>query len=251
MKGDFSRNTYDKRLMFSQVLMQMGRVLLDADWNQQGTLVQEAIRALTRDLIGPYGGIGNSFKIETATVDDFNAIVQQLSASGRVISRQHQARWRNYAAGKRLLKIWGGRYYVDGIPVEIEREAEDDDRPFDLLDAQPYLADSLPDDPLLNPDEGAYVLYLDVFERAVSAAQYPITHDPALGEADTSVFKQVVWQVCQIPYIEEFDERLFPLERKHRELAPRHPRSTRSPVARFCQGSAVGQKVRGAATRSG
>ena len=35
MPGDFSRDTFDSRNHFSGVLMQQGRVQLDADWNEQ------------------------------------------------------------------------------------------------------------------------------------------------------------------------------------------------------------------------
>jgi hypothetical protein len=33
MKGDFTRNTFVPSKSFSRVLMQQGRVQLDADWN--------------------------------------------------------------------------------------------------------------------------------------------------------------------------------------------------------------------------
>ena len=35
MKGDFSRQTFDPKKHYSAVLMQQGRVQLDADWNEQ------------------------------------------------------------------------------------------------------------------------------------------------------------------------------------------------------------------------
>ena len=35
MKGDFSRDTFDENKNYSSVLMQQGRVMLDADWNEQ------------------------------------------------------------------------------------------------------------------------------------------------------------------------------------------------------------------------
>ena len=38
MKGDFSRRTFDPQKHFSRVLMQQGRVQLDADWNEQAAI---------------------------------------------------------------------------------------------------------------------------------------------------------------------------------------------------------------------
>ena len=35
MKGDFSRETFDRARHYSAVLLQQGRVQLDADWNEQ------------------------------------------------------------------------------------------------------------------------------------------------------------------------------------------------------------------------
>ena len=47
---------------FSRVLMQQGRVQLDADWNEQTDILLHDPRSLTRDIIGPYGGPGGGFK---------------------------------------------------------------------------------------------------------------------------------------------------------------------------------------------
>ena len=44
MPGDYSRNTFDPRRHYSGVLMQQGRVQLDADWNEQQAIA--AHRAL-------------------------------------------------------------------------------------------------------------------------------------------------------------------------------------------------------------
>ena len=42
MKGDFSRNTFHQQHHFARVLMQQGRVLIDADWNEQTSISVEA-----------------------------------------------------------------------------------------------------------------------------------------------------------------------------------------------------------------
>ena len=61
MKGDFTRDTFDSRKHFSRVLMQQGRVQIDADWNEQAAILLRYMRSLAADLIGPYGGpAGNS-----------------------------------------------------------------------------------------------------------------------------------------------------------------------------------------------
>lgn len=56
MKGDFSRITFDPKKHYSRVLMQQGRVQLDADWNEQVAILLHRLETMARDLIGPFGG---------------------------------------------------------------------------------------------------------------------------------------------------------------------------------------------------
>ena len=56
MKGDFTRDTFDRTKHYSSVLMQQGRVQLDADWNEQARLLLHRLEMLARDLIGWGGG---------------------------------------------------------------------------------------------------------------------------------------------------------------------------------------------------
>ena len=56
MKGDFSRDTFDPKKHYSRVLMQQGRVQLDADWNEQVAILLHRLETMARDLIGPFGG---------------------------------------------------------------------------------------------------------------------------------------------------------------------------------------------------
>ena len=56
MKADLSRDTYRRQYQFARVLMQQGRVQLDADWNEQVSILLDQTRMLAADLIGPHGG---------------------------------------------------------------------------------------------------------------------------------------------------------------------------------------------------
>ncbi len=55
MKGDFSRLTFDRKKHYSDVLLQQGRVLLDADWNEQQRITRYRAETETADAIGPSG----------------------------------------------------------------------------------------------------------------------------------------------------------------------------------------------------
>lgn len=93
-RGDFTRDTFDAAKRFSRVLMQQGRVQLDADWNEQTSIVLHYLRSLAADLIGPHGGPddGAGFHIDSVTSED----------------------------GKLTFHVSAGRYYVDGILCEAE-----------------------------------------------------------------------------------------------------------------------------------
>lgn len=53
-RGDVTRDTFDDRHRFSRVLMQQGRVQLDADFNEQASLMVHYLRGLAVDLMGPH-----------------------------------------------------------------------------------------------------------------------------------------------------------------------------------------------------
>jgi hypothetical protein len=86
MEGDFTRNSDDPSRSYSGVLMQQGRVQLDADWNEQWAIQTRALRLALADLIGAHGG-----------------------PSGRVGFKL------GVKPGEKQLTIASGPYYVDGI----------------------------------------------------------------------------------------------------------------------------------------
>lgn len=88
MEGDFTRNSDDLAGSYSGVLMQQGRVQLDADWNEQWAIQNRALRAALRDLIGQHGG--------------------PLSELGFRVDP---------VAGHDGVRVGPGIYYVDGVRV--------------------------------------------------------------------------------------------------------------------------------------
>jgi hypothetical protein len=163
MKGDFSRISFDAKNHFSRVLLQQGRVTLDADPNEQGAILLHYLRTLARDLIGPCGG--------------------PVDAMGFALTLDTSV------ATQPRLMIGAGRYYVDGILVE-------NDAPCDYAH-QPDLAPPA-DDPLLQwlkAPSGDFWLYLDVWERHVSWIEDDAIRESALGGPDTCTRAKVVWQV--------------------------------------------------------
>ena len=87
MKGDFSRITFEPTKNFTAVLMQQGRVQLDADWNEQAAITLWQIRSLGRAIVGPHGGPDDAFLV--------------------------------VASDNKHLKATKGTYFVDGIACTI------------------------------------------------------------------------------------------------------------------------------------
>jgi hypothetical protein len=169
MKGDFSRDTFDATKHFSRLMMQQGRVQLDADWNEQGSIAAHYLRSLAMDLIGPHGGPGDGFKISRIPA----AAEQPLEDLG----------------------IAAGRYYVAGLLCE--HRAEVGGR---LTEATYWTQRDYP----VGKDAGAlpqapFLVYLDVWERHITVVEDPSLLEPALGGADTCTRAQVVWQAKVMP----------------------------------------------------
>ena len=165
MKGDFSRISFDPAKHFSRVLLQQGRVTLDADPNEEGAILLHCLRTLARDLIGPCGGPN----------DDLGFQLTPHAKTG---------------SANPTLTIGAGRYYVDGILVENDADCDYAKQP----DWTPPA-----DDPVLqrlnsNITEDVW-LYLDVWERHVSWIEDDAIRESALGGPDTCTRAKVVWQV--------------------------------------------------------
>ncbi len=155
MKGDFSRDTFTPARHFSRVLMQQGRVQLDADWNEQSDIVLYYLRTLAKDLIGDHGGPGVGFSIGVGV------------------------------ALKMDFAIWPGHYYVDGILCENEA----DNLTYTSQSGYPF-----PDSGALQTNKN-HLVYLDVWERHVTALENDAIREVALGGVDTATRTQVMWQV--------------------------------------------------------
>ena len=174
-RGDFSRDTHDPLMRFSRVLMQQGRVMLDADWNEQTSILLRFLRTLAADLIGPYGGVGDGFKIEPNPDDATDFFIRE------------------------------GHYYVNGVLCENSLQTDPKGSPIPLsYFKQPNYPLDKKNKPLHLVDDNGKALnglvYLDVWERHVTFNE---TQDPdspgirevALGGPDTASRAQVVWQV--------------------------------------------------------
>lgn len=161
MKGDFTRDTFDKAKHFSRVLQQQGRVQLDADTNEQTAILLHYIRTLAADLIGPFAGpagAGLGFNISL-----LNASIEE---------------------GNPNFSISQGRYYVDGILCENDKDK------LTYQDQENY-----PNPPVTKLEGDTYLIYLDVWERHISSIDDDSIREKALGGPETASRAKIISQV--------------------------------------------------------
>ncbi len=188
MKGDFSRDSFDRRNHYSGVLMQEGRAQTDADTNEQGAILREAVRDVARDVFGAHGGPGVGCGFEIITAQRLARLTPEVRAARWFAIEPDSSRRAVLAAAVATgdAVIGAGRYYVDGVLAENERAR--------LLTEQPGFARACPTTDDWNGDR-PWLAFLDVWERHVTALEAPDIRDVALGGADTSTRAQIVWCV--------------------------------------------------------
>jgi hypothetical protein len=194
MHGDFSRRTFDGGNGYRAVLMQQGRVLLDADWNEQADITGYQDEVRTAAVVGRSGGPAPEPGATGVEARGPFAIVTPAGPA------PDGSPWED-------LLVTPGRYYVDGILCESAPPPGGADGSPPLgwpLSDQPHLpavtVDGASRPGLEEPRaEGRYAVYLDVWHRQVTFDEDPALLEPALGGPDTTTRSQTVWQVRLAP----------------------------------------------------
>lgn len=168
MPGDYSRKIFRPKKHYSGVLMQQGRVQLDADFNEQLDIASHRTQIEAIDVIGQSGvpKKNDGFKV-------------------------------GVSANKHNLTIAKGRIYVEGLLCELEEGT--------TYTSQTYLPNpdftgpasppSSPPQTNLDLDDGVYLVLLDAWQREISALDDPLIREVALGGPDTTTRLQNIWQV--------------------------------------------------------
>ena len=149
MNGDITRSTFHPGHDFTSVRHQQGRVVPDADLNEQTDIELFDARQARIDIIGRTGAPEGNAGFEIGT-------------DGSTIT------------------IGAGRYYVDGIRVDLPAGVAFEDQPHA---------------PTLPSSDGLYLAVLHVWERPIDAISAPHIREVALGGPDTATRTQLVAQV--------------------------------------------------------
>ena len=171
MSGDYTRVRFNPSNDYSGVLLQQGRVTLDADVNEQVDVLDRRLRADVVDTLAR-GVISHetpsafllAFSGADLTIGPGRALVHGLLAE-------------NHGAAP-----------IEYDPVLGEQRGT---TPISYL-AQPYLPDAATFAPL--PADGTYLAYLDVWQREVSCLIDPGLVEQAVA-VDTTTRRQTAWQV--------------------------------------------------------
>ena len=174
-RGDFTRDTFDPMKAFSRVLMQQGRVQLDADWNEHVSIKLHYMRNMVCDIGGPHWGPneGAGFKIG-----------QIENKEGEEGEDSQESKEDNDFC------ISAGHYYVKGILCELEEEIS-----YQCQPNYPCPSGLL--------EDKTYLVYLDVWERHISYVEDDDIREVALGGPDTASRAKVI---CQVKVIENSAE---------------------------------------------
>jgi hypothetical protein len=157
MYGDFSRLTVAnaRHRHYASVLLQQGRVHLDADWNELVALTAAHTEARMTDIIGRTG------------------------------APKRDAGFRIVRSGSSFT-ISAGRYYVDGVMVENDARVSFEAQAERVV--QPALTTLL-------ADGETGIVYLDVWKEDVCALEDIRLREPALGGPDTATRLKIAWHV--------------------------------------------------------
>lgn len=239
MKGDFTRFTFREKKQYTSVLMQQGRLQLDADWNEQMSILAYQNQIQIQDIIGALAGSPRQkegkrdqegFRI-FATPDGEDLIIQPGSyyVSGllcrldpgtdvRAIRINDQTlqipfqeidgqpfakdQWIEIVPTKTLIKI----EEVLTLPKSIiQLRLENGDRQLPTGTAGETVVfhrittyKTQPNNP--QPESPAigknHFIYLDVWQRHITAIEDPDIREPALAEVpDTTTRIKNIWQV--------------------------------------------------------
>jgi hypothetical protein len=179
MSFDNSRSTFNPWNDYFGVVMQQGRVQLDADWNEWLAEFARRIQAGTLDILGgsgvpsstPYGFKINAYK-DAAGNPHITIGTGRIYVDGFLVENRGAA---DSAQWDSVLAEWSGAPPgAAGTPVEYTN--------------QPYLPGAT------IPGNGPFLVYLDVWQREVTYLGDSNLVDPAVG-IDTTGRLQTVWQV--------------------------------------------------------
>src|SRR5215211_4412611 len=233
MRGDYTRFTFDPRKRFTSVLLQQGRVQLDSDWNELAAITAHLEQTEAVDVIGVCGApeAGGGFAVEPLDKGnaDFRITNGRIYVGGLLCELlPEELPIADFPSANKVelpAAVLDGRPIATGDWLELAARGEKpqlfrvsnvcestvtftnsplDD--FGDLERDPTVRRALtyltqPDLPSPRPPEEdrTDLVYLDVWQRHVTAVEDPQIREEALLGPDTATRIQTVCQVRIAP----------------------------------------------------
>lgn len=167
MGADRARVSYNPRQQYRSVVMQQGRVTLEADWNESQAILGEELRHETLDIIGPAGTPDNGYEIVV---------------TGKVPVPPFD------------FTVSAGTMYVGGVRLVLDTAVQYSNQP-DWLDHSGDPDWIMPSSN--NPPTDEYI-YLLVREQEVSAVEDSALREVALGGPDTAARTRMIQHIVRL-----------------------------------------------------
>lgn len=161
MGSDRARVSYDPNRHYRSVVMQQGRVTLEADWNEDDTIHGEELRHETLDIVGPAGTPDDGYRVVQTNQPPKPPFDFTIGGGGPQGS---------------------GTMYVGGVRLTLDAPIQYSQQP-DWVDhfADPDWVMPTSENPAANE-----FVYLFVREQEISAVEDSVLRDVALGGPDTA-----------------------------------------------------------------
>src|SRR5215212_9500139 len=95
MRGDFSRRTHDPRKHYSAVLQEQGRLLTDADLEEEHRIVSDQLETTAEDVIGECGAPIDAAGFAVTSPDGVNLALSagRFYAAGTLLRNETQVNY--------------------------------------------------------------------------------------------------------------------------------------------------------------
>lgn len=171
MSSDQAKISYDKKQQYRAVVMQQGRVTVEADWNEAQQINNEEIRQEACDFVGPCGTPNNGYEITQTSINSTSLPPFDFT-------------------------VGAGTMYVDGLRVHL-------DKPVQYGTQQEWLDHKTDPDwvnpsSLTNSDTQQEFVYLYLREQEVSAVEDSSLREVALGGPDTAQRLRLIQHIVRL-----------------------------------------------------
>lgn len=176
MGSDRARVSFDPKQHYRSVVMQQGRVTLEADWNEDDTISGEELLHETLDIVGPAG-----------TPDGGYQVIQ----TGQVPAPPHPPF---------DFPVSAGTMYAGGVRLTLDGTDQYNNTPVQYYSTQSDWLDHTfdPDWPAFDKPPVDEFVYLFVREQEISAVEDSALRDVALGGPDTAQRTRMIQHIVRL-----------------------------------------------------